>query len=135
MGIFFREKEKPYPEGLAEDTLLAYKAADGLDSAFETLVRKYERLVSTCVYSVVKNPEDTADVSQEIFLKVYKSIGSFKGDSEFSTWLYRIAKNTALDFVRKQKQSTLSIETGTVKSRLFRAREQLRKILLKENYF
>ena len=203
MGIFFREKEKTYPEGLAEDTLLAYKAADGFDSAFETLVRKYERLVSTCVYSVVKNPEDVADVSQDVFLKVYKSIGSFKGESEFSTWLYRIAKNTALDFVRKQKQSALSIdssgpegeglelrddnessnpeksalrnekkeillnavnslsdehreiiilrdfndysyeeisdklniETGTVKSRLFRAREQLRKVLLKENYF
>ena len=143
------------------------------------------------------------DVSQEVFLKVYRSISSFKGDSAFSTWLYRIAKNTALDFVRKRKQNTLSIdssgeesdgfdiaddatdsspekkilesersavlkkaismlsyehreiiilrdisdysyeeialrlgiEAGTVKSRLFRAREALRKILLKENYF
>lgn len=203
MGIFFREKEKTYPEGLAEDTLLAFKAADGYDGAFEALVRKYERFVSTCVYGIVKNPDDTADVSQEVFLKVYKSIGSFKGDSEFSTWLYRIAKNTALDYVRRQKQNSLSldssgpegggielkdesnganpektalqnekirlvqkaveqlsdehreiiilrdfndysyedisrilnVETGTVKSRLHRAREALRKILLKENYF
>ena len=203
MGILFRREEKKYPEGLSEDTLLAFKAADGLDSAVESLVRKYEKLVSTCAYSIVGNTEDALDVSQETFLKVYKSIGSFKGESEFSTWIYRIAKNTALDFVRRRKQNTVSIdssgeenegfdiadesesaspekkvlqkekvqilrkaidslseehreiiilrdmndysyeaiaeslgiETGTVKSRLFRAREQLRKILLKENYF
>lgn len=203
MGIFFKAKEKTYPEGLPEDTLLAYKAADGDDSAFETLVRKHERLVTTCVYSIAANADDTADISQEVFLKVYKSLSSFKGDSEFSTWLYRIAKNTALDFVRKRKHNTLSIdssgeecegfdipdssthsnpekqalenekkqilyqalrklsdehreiiilrdlagysyehiadkleiEAGTVKSRLSRAREHLRKILLKENYF
>lgn len=203
VGIFFKDKEKTYPEGLPEDTLLAFKAADGSDSAFETLVRKYEKPVSTCVYSIVGNSEDVLDVSQETFLKVYKSISSFKGDSEFSTWLYRIAKNTALDFVRRRKQTSVSIdssgeenegfdipdestyaspeksvlqnerkrilysaleklsdehreiiilrdlndysyediaskleiEAGTVKSRLFRAREQLRKILLKENYF
>ena len=203
MGIFFKDKEKTYPVDLPEDTLLAYKAADGYDSAFETLVRKYEKLVSTCVYGIVGNPEDTLDLSQEVFLKVYKSISTFKGDSEFSTWLYRIAKNTALDFVRKRKQpfvsidssgeenegfdipdestgaspekrvlenekreklknailqlsaehrevivlrdingysyedisKKLEIEPGTVKSRLSRAREQLRKILLKENYF
>lgn len=203
MGIFFKPKEKTYPEGLPEDTLLAFKAADGYDAAFETLVRKYERLVSTCVYGIVGNSEDTLDVSQDVFLKVYKSIGSFKGDSEFSTWLYRIAKNTALDFVRRRKQSQVSIdssgeegegfdlpdesvsaspekkalqnerknllykalnelsedhreiiilrdindysyesiaeqlgiETGTVKSRLSRAREALKKKLLKENYF
>ena len=203
MGIFFKEKEKTYPEGLPEDTRLAFKAADGYDSAFETLVRKYERMVSTCVYGIVGNSEDTLDVSQDVFLKVYKSIGTFKGDSEFSTWLYRIAKNTALDFVRRRKQNVLSIdssgeenegmdiadsnestspekavlsnernqklydaikqlsdehreviilrdinnysyeeisqklqiESGTVKSRLSRARENLRKILLKENYF
>lgn len=203
IGIFFRQNEKTYPEGLSEDTLLAFKAADGNDAAFETLVRKYERLVSTCVYSIVGNTEDTMDISQETFLKVYKSLSAFKGDSEFSTWLYRIAKNTALDFVRKRKQPTVSIdssgeesegfdipddsvrtspektvlqnekrqklrqaidrlsdehreiiilrdindysyaeissllnlEEGTVKSRLSRAREALRKILLKENYF
>lgn len=203
LGIFFKDKEKTYPEGISEDNLNALRAADGNDAAFEILVRKYEKLVSTCVYSIVGNTEDTLDVSQETFLKVYKSLGSFKGDSEFSTWLYRIAKNTALDFVRKRKQNTVSIdssgeenegfdipdestsaspekkalqnekkeilqkalkklsdehreiiilrdlndysyeaiaaqleiETGTVKSRLFRAREALRKILLKENYF
>ena len=203
MGIFFKAKEKTYPEGLPEDTLLAYKAADGDESAFEALVRKHERLVTTCVYSIIGNADDVADVSQETFLKVYKSLSSFKGDSEFSTWLYRIAKNTALDHVRRRKQSTVSIdssgeegegmelpdndmssspekkvldnekkenlykallsisdehreiiilrdlngysyediadkleiEPGTVKSRLSRAREALRKKLLKENYF
>lgn len=203
MGIFFKDKQKAYPEGLSEDNLLALKAADGDDGAFEKLVRKYERLVSTCVYGIVGNTEDTLDVSQDTFLKVYKSLSTFKGDSEFSTWLYRIAKNTALDFVRGRKQNTLSIdssgeehegfdlpdnsdssnpekavlrnekirklrqaimklsdehreiiilrdlnnysydaialklglESGTVKSRIYRARDALKKILLNENYF
>ena len=203
MGIFFRTNDKTYPEGLPEDTLLAFKAADGDNGAFEELVRKHERLVGTCVYSIVGNSEDVLDVSQEVFLKVYRSLKSFNGDSEFSTWLYRIAKNTALDFVRKRKTASVSldssgeegegfdvpdesisaspektalknekheilykaidalsdehreiiilrdlndysyeeisdilkIEVGTVKSRLHRAREHLRKILLKENYF
>jgi len=204
MGIHFRRQEKVYPENLPEDTLLAFKAADGDEDAFEKLVRKYERLVSTCVFSVIGNsPEDVCDVSQEVFLKVYRSLASFKGDSEFSTWLYRVAKNCALDFARKKKSPTvsldssgeegegfdvpdtslkanpeksaleneksvilrkaidslsdehreviilrhindysyeqiasaLSLETGTVKSRISRAREALKKILEKENYF
>ncbi len=201
MGILFKPREKTYPEGLPDDTLLAFKAADGDTAAFEKLVRKHEKLVSTCVYSVVGNGEDTLDVSQEVFLKVYKNISAFKGDSEFSTWLFRIAKNCAYDFIRKKKlpvtsidssgeesdgfdipdkganpedkvladekrdklrraigslspehreiiilrdindysyekiADILSLEVGTVKSRIFRAREALRKILIKENYF
>lgn len=203
MGIFFKDKEKTYPESVTGDTLYAFRASDGNDSAFEYLVKKHERLVFTAVYGIVGNPDDAMDVSQEVFLKVYKSLSSFKGDSEFSTWLYRIAKNCALDFVRQKKTSPISIDTsgeesegfdipdestksnpeksvlskerrqmlhkalgllsdehreiiilrdmndysyeeiaerleiepGTVKSRLFRAREALRKILLKENYF
>lgn len=203
MGIFFREQKK-YDDSLPEDTVLAFKASDGDESAFEVLVRKYERLVSTCVYSVVgNNPEDVMDVSQEVFLKVYRSLSTFKGDSEFSTWLYRVAKNCALDYIRKRKPAStsldssgeegegfdvpdtsqsanpeksvlqaekgevlrrcidklsdehreiiilrhvndysyeqiskhLGLEVGTVKSRISRAREALKKILLKENYF
>ncbi len=203
MGIFFKDKNK-YDSSLPEDTLLAFKAADGDDGCFEVLVRKYERLVSNCVYSVIGNsPEDIMDVSQEVFLKIYRSISSFKGDSEFSTWLYRVAKNCALDYIRKKKPpgisldssgdegegfdiadtsgssnpektalenekseilkkcinklsdehreviilrhvneysyeqiaEMLSLEAGTVKSRIFRAREALKKILIKENYF
>lgn len=204
MGLFFRSAEsKKSDETLPEETRLAFLAASGDEKAFETLMRKYEKFVSTCVYQVVGNPEDTLDVAQETFLKVYKSISSFKGESSFSSWLYRVAKNCAYDFVRKKKLSSvsldstddegvtmdipdsdiktrpedlalrkekqemlwkaieklsdehrevitlrdindytyeqiadmLSLEAGTVKSRLFRAREALKKILTKENYF
>lgn len=112
MGIFFN-KHKNEEENLSEDSILAFRAANGDETAFETLVRKHERLVSTCVFSVVgNNPEDVMDVSQEVFLKVYKSLASFKGESEFSTWLYRIAKNCALDYVRKRKTPSLSLDSG-----------------------
>ena len=204
-GIFFNAKksEKIHEEKLPEDTALAFRAADGDEAAFEQLVKKYERFVSTCAYSVTENAEDALDVSQEVFLKVYRSLPSFKGESSFSTWLYRVAKNCAYDFARKKKPASVSLdaededgnsmdlpdsdekvspealalkkersellwraigrlsdehreaitlrdingltyeqiaeitslEVGTVKSRLFRAREALKKQLEKENYF
>lgn len=202
--VFFFERRKNEIENLSEDSALALKAASGDEKAFEALVKKHERLVSTCVFSVVgNNPEDIMDISQEVFLKVYRNLSSFKGESEFSTWLYRIAKNCALDYVRKRKLPSLSLDTsgdegeridvpdsrsvtnpeksaldnekkeilnrsilklspehrevivlrhingytyeqialalsvevGTVKSRISRARAALKKILEKENYF
>ena len=205
--FFKKNKTAEFPVDLPEDTADAYKAADGDTAAFERLVRKYEKYVCTTVYSVVRNYDDSFDVAQEVFLKLYHNIGSFKGESSFSSWLYRIAKNTALDFLRKDKKNKnnvslytensdgeetvmdipdtsvssspeqtavkneakeilysaldeisdehkeiiilrdvdgytyeeiaemLGLEYGTVKSRLFRAREALRKKLLEKNYF
>ena len=111
MGILFGKK-KQYDENLPADTLLAFKAADGDEEAFSELVTKYERLVSTCVFSVCADREDTLDISQEVFFKVYRNLSSFKGESEFSTWIYRVAKNCALDFVRKKKVAVTSIDSS-----------------------
>lgn len=204
---FFKQKQDINTEGIPEDVLDARKAATGDVSAFERLVRKYEKYVCTTVYSVVRNYDDSLDIAQEVFLKLYHNIGSFKEESSFSSWLYRIAKNSALDFLRKERNTRqnislvtessdgeevqmeiadtsdksspeasmlqkernellysalnelsdehkeiillrdingyayeeitgiLGIEQGTVKSRLFRARENLRKILSEKNYF
>ena len=103
--FFKKNKTAEFPVDLPEDTVYAYKAADGDTAAFERLVRKYEKYVCTTVYSVVRNYDDSFDVAQEVFLKLYHNIGSFKGESSFSSWLYRIAKNTALDFLRKEKKN------------------------------
>lgn len=209
MGLF--KNNKPQQEldfeNLPEDTLYAFKAAKGDKQAFEKLMRKYEKYVCTTVYSVIRNHDESFDVAQEVFLKLYHNIGSFKGESSFSSWLYRISKNAALDYMRSNKNNhknvsltfenedgeetfieiadtsdksspekcilkketsdilyealeeinplhreiielryildysyeeiaeILSLEAGTVKSRLFRAREALRTKLAEKNYF
>ena len=61
-------------------------------------------MVYTLALRIVKNEEDAEEVSQDTFIKVYQSIGSFKGDSKLSTWLYRIAYHRSLDYVKKNKR-------------------------------
>lgn len=75
----------------------------GDDSAFELLVKKYQQKVfQTCV-GFVHNEDDAADLTQEVFIRIYKRLHSFKGKSTFATWLYRISMNMSLNFLRKQK--------------------------------
>lgn len=206
ISLPFQKPKRTLDEALPEDTRDAFLAADGDKAAFERIVRKYEKFVCTTVFTVLQNKDDSFDVSQEVFLKLYHCIGSFKGESSFSSWLYRIAKNAALDFLRREKKKRtlsldaenedgerifsdipdasgqndpekatldaerkavlyaalnelsdehkkilllrdidgytyeevgerLGLEAGTVKSRLFRAREALRKKLEEKNYF
>jgi RNA polymerase sigma-70 factor, ECF subfamily len=74
-------------------------------------VRRYQDRLFNAVLRVVDNAEDAADVVQEAFINAYQSLNSFKGDSEFFTWLYRIAFNAAISLKRKQK-AVLSIDWG-----------------------
>lgn len=171
---------------------------DGNVNDFEKLVTAYEKNVYNLALRMVGDPDDAADITQETFIKAYRALGSFRGDSKFSSWIYRIASNVCLDFLRsrsrraqvplsfenedeegeielpdmsqnpekvlmkklsmeavrrgmeklppKQRQilvlrelcglsyaelaQTLSVEEGTVKSRIFRARKRLCAILL-----
>jgi len=70
----------------------------GEREAFDRLVERYQRDIYRLCYRYVNNHEDANDMAQEVFLKAYKAIGRFRGDSSFSTWLYRIAGNTCLNF-------------------------------------
>lgn len=71
--------------------------------AFEELIKIYEKKIYNMCYYMLKSKEDAMDASQEVCIKIYKSINRFKGDSKFSTWLYRIAFNTCMDFIKKRK--------------------------------
>lgn len=74
----------------------------GKQSAFSKLIDAYQQKVfSTCI-SFVPNKEDAEDIAQEVFLEIFKSISKFKGDSKLSTWIYRIATNKCLEFIRKK---------------------------------
>ena len=177
------------------EKVLLQRAKKGEIAAFEALVSAYERRVYALALRSTGSEDDAADITQEVFLRAYRSLDTFRGDSGFSTWLYRITTNLCVDLARKknsaptdqldeeaigrvpetrseQRQeealesselrreldialsmvseehrkivilrdvagmtyadiaSALSIEEGTVKSRLARARAALRKILI-----
>ena len=86
-----------------EAARLAQQAKAGDMQAFEELVLAHETFVYRVVIRIVGNEQDAWDVAQEAFLRAYQSLGQFDGRSAFSTWLYRIAHNVAIDMLRKRK--------------------------------
>ncbi|MDR1631981.1 MAG: sigma-70 family RNA polymerase sigma factor [Dysgonamonadaceae bacterium] len=82
--------------------------------SFSAIVSKYRNMVFTIVLKIIENREDAEDITQEIFIKVFKSIQQFREDSEFSTWLYRIAYNTTLSELRKRKLFFTSIDDNYI---------------------
>lgn len=75
---------------------------EGKSSAFGILLNDYEQKVFNTCMSFVPNKEDAEDIAQEVFLEVFRSIHKFKGNSKLSTWIYRIATNKSLEFIRKK---------------------------------
>ena len=81
------------------------RAVRGGDAtAYRGLVEKYQGRVYHMVYGMVRNREDARDITQDAFVKAYNNLGSFREQSSFYTWLYRIAMNLAIDFLRKAKR-------------------------------
>jgi len=76
----------------------------GDDAAFKTIVEAWQDMVYNTSLGIVQNAQDAEDVAQEVFIQVYESVGQFKGDSKFSTWIYRIAVTKSLDHLRKKKR-------------------------------
>jgi len=92
------------------DGELIEKAIGGREDGFEELVRRYQRPITAYVYRMLNNYDASLDVTQEVFIKVYNSLERYSSDYKFSTWLYRIAHNAAIDFMRKNSVSQQSIE-------------------------
>lgn len=83
---------------------------DGDVNAYEALVKEYEKNVYNLALRMTVNSEDAYDMSQEAFIKAYNSLSSFRGESKFSVWLYRIVSNVCLDFLRsRNRKPTLSL--------------------------
>ena len=98
-----KEEQQRYPEQ-GEDLRLIRAAADGDRDAFEALVRKYERFVYRTAYYAVGNTADAEDLTQEVFLKLWRGLSGFRGQSHLLTWLSRIARNACADHIRKKKE-------------------------------
>ena len=96
-----------------EEIRIVQKVIRGDVNAFEKLVLEYEKSVYNIALRMTGNSEDASDMTQEAFIKAYNSLQSFRGDSKFSVWLYRIATNVCLDFLRSRSRKptvSLSVE-------------------------
>jgi RNA polymerase sigma-70 factor (ECF subfamily) len=85
------------------DAELLERLNRGDEAAFRYVVDTWQHMVYNTIVSIVQNEADAEDITQEVFVQVYRSVSSFKGEAKFSTWLYRIAVSKSLDFERKKK--------------------------------
>lgn len=99
-----------YVATTATDEELVHRAQQDDERAFGELVTRYESKVYSLAMKMLRNPEDAEDVLQDTFLRAYRGIKSFKGNSTFSTWVYRITANSALMRLRKKQLPQVSIE-------------------------
>lgn len=83
-----------------EDDRLAHALREGSEEAYETLVSRFQQPVYNLVYRLVADPKDASDVVQEVFIKIFRNIGSFRNQSSLKTWIYRIAVNEAHNYRR-----------------------------------
>jgi len=86
---------------LTDPTFIA-ELKSGKQSAYAQLLKDFEQKVFATCISFIPNKEDAEDIAQEVFLEVFRSISKFKGDAKISTWIYRIATNKCLEFIRKK---------------------------------
>ena len=87
---------------LYTDTYYIQRIQAGDTACFACLLDKYSRPVHSLILKVVRNREDAEELAQDVFMKVFKHLSSFKGECSFSTWIYRIAYNTAISETRKK---------------------------------
>jgi RNA polymerase sigma-70 factor, ECF subfamily len=92
------------------DAELIVRAIAGRDDGFEELVRRYQRPITSYVYRMLGNYDASLDVTQEIFIKVYNSMARYSSEYKFSTWLYKISHNAAIDYMRRNAICPQSLE-------------------------
>ncbi len=93
------------------DGELIVNAIGGREDNFEELVRRYQRPITGYVFRMLNNYDASLDVTQEVFIKVYNSLEKYSAEYKFSTWLYRIAHNAAIDWMRRNSVNQQSLET------------------------
>ena len=111
------------------DQALVERAQGGDKHAFDQLVSKYQRKLGRLLSRFIRDPAEVEDVSQEAFIKAYRALPSFRGDSAFYTWLYRIGINTAKNYLVAQgRRAPTSTEFDSEEAETFESADQLRDI-------
>jgi RNA polymerase sigma factor (sigma-70 family) len=107
------EIDRNFSDKALEDFRLIDRAVEGKDEqAFADLMDRYRKPVYHMILKMVRNVDDAEDLTIEAFAKAFRSLSRFKKDYTFSTWLFRIATNNAIDFIRKKKLETMSLDTS-----------------------
>ena len=116
------------------DQQLVERVQRGDKRAFELLVEKYQRKLARLLSRLVRNPTEVEDVSQETFIKAYRALPSFRGDSAFYTWLYRIGINTAKNYLVSQgRRAPTTTDFNAEEAETFDDADQLRDNNTPEN--
>lgn len=123
MALPFSSKQR-----IVTDLDLVFRFRQGDPEAFSELVRRYYERLYNSVYALVGGRDDADDLTQEVFLKAYRSLGKFRGKSQFYTWLYRIGVNCCLDWLKSPNRriNDLSLERERWEGREDRGRIQFR---------
>jgi RNA polymerase sigma-70 factor (ECF subfamily) len=104
MHVLRVEQPEPNPESQPDEDLALVRRAQREDTAaYDELIRRHQERVYATVYHMTSNHEDANDLAQESFIKAYQALKSFKGGSSFYTWLYRIAVNKTINFLKQRK--------------------------------
>jgi RNA polymerase sigma-70 factor (ECF subfamily) len=103
------EKALPAEPVGPADLELVHRTRKGDLAAYDELVRRYQERIYATVYHMTSHHEDARDLAQEAFVKAYQALHTFKGDSSFYTWLYRIAVNRTLNFLEQRKQRSRTV--------------------------
>jgi len=98
-----RASEVRLPDTMPDDLELVRRVQGGNLPAYDELVRRYQERIYATLYHMTSNHEDANDLAQESFIKAFQAIRSFKGDSSFFTWLYRIAVNKTINFLKQRR--------------------------------
>lgn len=107
------EVGKQFSKKALEDFKLIDAAVSGLDEqAYADLMKRYKKPVYHMILKMVRNVDDAEDLTIEAFAKAFKNLHKFKKDFTFSTWLFRIATNNTIDFIRKKRLDTMSLNTS-----------------------
>jgi RNA polymerase sigma-70 factor, ECF subfamily len=114
MSVAASSVSKIFSRDLASvaDRDLVATAVSGVEGSFEELVRRYQRPIAAYVYRMVGNYESALDLTQEIFIKVYSALERYRAEFKFSTWIYKIAHNAAVDHLRRTATREQSLVVG-----------------------
>jgi RNA polymerase sigma-70 factor (ECF subfamily) len=104
------------PTGQTDNEIIS-QVLRGNQAAYADLVNKYQGYVFTLTLRLVKSREDAEELAQDVFIKAYRYLADFRGDSKFSTWLYTIVNNTCITWLRKKKLDTRSLDDEQVFAR------------------
>ncbi|HAT49151.1 MAG: sigma-70 family RNA polymerase sigma factor [Nitrospirae bacterium] len=121
------------------DTILVQRTIRGDQKAFEILVRRYQTKIAAVIAREVRDPDKVRDLTQETFIKAYRALKSFRGESAFYTWLYRIAANTAKNFLisrsRVPTENDVALDDVDQVAPQLRHHETPEKLVLRDEMF